>query len=97
MFFNKFNVSQIIERLKQKFGDLYTEENVMISGTHTHSSPGGFMMDVLFDLTIFGFVKQTFLALVNGITNVSFSYSKIHFFSSKINFFPSKINFLLPK
>ncbi|XP_043460805.1 neutral ceramidase [Leptopilina heterotoma] len=60
---------EIIERLKLKFGDLYTEGNVMISGTHTHSSPGGFMMDVLFDLTIFGFVKQTFFALVNGITN----------------------------
>lgn len=58
----------VIGKLKEHFGEMYTEKNVMISGTHTHSSPGGFMMDVLFDLTIFGFVKQSFLALVNGIT-----------------------------
>ncbi|XP_033216414.1 neutral ceramidase isoform X2 [Belonocnema kinseyi] len=59
----------VLKRLERRFGDLYTENNVMISGTHTHSAPGGYMMDVLFDLTIFGFVKQSFFALVNGITN----------------------------
>jgi neutral ceramidase len=50
---------------------MYTERNVMISGTHTHSSPGGFMLDMLFDLTTFGFVRESFDAIVNGITNVS--------------------------
>lgn len=43
----------------------------MISGIHTHSSPGGYMLDVLFDISIFGFVKESFDALVNGITKVS--------------------------
>ena len=62
---------QVLEKLKGRFGDLYTEKNVMISGTHTHSAPGGYMMDVLFDLTIFGFVKQSFHAMVKGIANVS--------------------------
>jgi len=57
--------------LKIQFGDIYTERNVMISGTHTHSAPGGFMLDVLFDLTTFGFVRESFDAVVNGITNVS--------------------------
>lgn len=42
----------------------------MISGTHTHSSPGGFMMDMLFDLTCYGFVKETFDAMVKGIAKV---------------------------
>lgn len=50
---------------------MYTERNVMISATHTHSTPGGFMMYVLFDLTTYGFIKQSFTALVNGITKVS--------------------------
>lgn len=58
----------VLRKLESQYGNLYTEENVMISGTHTHSSPGGFMMDVLFDLTTFGFVKETFNAIVNGIT-----------------------------
>lgn len=49
----------------------------MISGTHTHSTPGGFMLDVLFDLTTYGFVRESFDALVNGITKVSPSIDRV--------------------
>ncbi|XP_014475825.1 PREDICTED: neutral ceramidase [Dinoponera quadriceps] len=59
---------EVLRKLRGKFDDMYTEKNVMISGTHTHSSPGGFMLDMLFDLTAFGFVRETFDAIVNGIT-----------------------------
>lgn len=45
------------------YGDLYTAQNVGISGIHTHSTPGGFLQYVLFDITSLGFVKQV-LALV---------------------------------
>lgn len=45
----------------------------MISGTHTHSSPGGYLMHFLFDVSILGFVPETFEALVKGITLVNFS------------------------
>lgn len=58
----------VLQKLQEQFGSMYTEKNVMISGTHSHSTPGGFMLDVLFDLTTFGFVKETFDAMVNGIT-----------------------------
>ncbi|XP_011300650.1 neutral ceramidase [Fopius arisanus] len=58
----------VIRELKKKYDDLYTEENVMISATHTHSSPGGCNLYMLFDLTTFGFIKQSFSALVNAIT-----------------------------
>lgn len=34
----------------------------------THSGPAGFHMFVLYDLTALGFVKETFVALVRGIT-----------------------------
>lgn len=61
----------MLRKLKSQFGDMYTERNVMISGTHTHSAPGGFMLDVLFDLTTFGFVRESFDAIVSGITKVS--------------------------
>jgi neutral ceramidase len=33
----------VIQALQAKFGNLYTADNVMISGTHTHSGPGGFL------------------------------------------------------
>ncbi|XP_071554309.1 neutral ceramidase isoform X2 [Temnothorax nylanderi] len=59
---------EVLRKLKTQFGDMYTERNVMISSTHTHSAPGGFMLDVLFDLTTFGFVRESFDAIVNGIT-----------------------------
>ncbi|XP_012141148.2 neutral ceramidase isoform X2 [Megachile rotundata] len=58
----------VLQKLQPQFGDMYTDKNVMISGTHSHSTPGGFMLDMLFDLTTFGFVRETFDALVNGIT-----------------------------
>ncbi|CAF4608786.1 unnamed protein product, partial [Rotaria sp. Silwood2] len=47
--------------------DLYTEKNILISGTHTHSTPGGTGGTVLVDLTTLGFVKQNWEACVNGI------------------------------
>nr|XP_024217768.1 neutral ceramidase [Halyomorpha halys] len=59
---------EILRRLEGKLGDLYTIDNVMISGTHTHSTPGGFLMDILFDLNSWGFVSETFEAYASGIT-----------------------------
>ncbi|CRL07958.1 CLUMA_CG020983, isoform A [Clunio marinus] len=58
----------VIGELEKKYGNLYTFDNVMISGTHTHSGPAGFHMYVLYDLTSLGFVSETFIALVHGIT-----------------------------
>lgn len=46
---------------------MYTEKNVLISGIHTHSGPGGFLHHVLYVITSFGFVRQSFDALVNGV------------------------------
>lgn len=40
----------------------------MISGTHTHSTSGGFLTYLLYDLTSMGFVSATKNALVRGIT-----------------------------
>ncbi|XP_004929418.2 neutral ceramidase isoform X2 [Bombyx mori] len=58
---------EVIRRLQKRFGVIYNEDNVIISGTHTHSTPGGFLMDFLFDLPILGFVKETYIAYVLGI------------------------------
>lgn len=58
---------QVIKRLKARYGDIYNNENVVISGTHTHGAPGGFLMHLLYDISILGFVPQTFEAMANGI------------------------------
>lgn len=61
----------VIRKLKDRFGDLYTVDNLIISGTHTHSAPGGFMTHLLYDLSTLGFVSETYRAYVDGIFNVS--------------------------
>lgn len=57
----------VLAVLQKKYGDLYRMENVAISGSHTHSTPGGFLMYLLYDMTSLGFVSETFNALVRGI------------------------------
>lgn len=46
---------------------MYTTDNVVISGSHTHGTPGGAMMHLLYDLSTFGFIPETYYALVDGI------------------------------
>ncbi|XP_055525447.1 neutral ceramidase [Wyeomyia smithii] len=57
----------VLAVLQKKYGDLYNVNNVAISGSHTHSTPGGFLMYLLYDMTSLGFVSETFNALVRGI------------------------------
>lgn len=58
----------VIDLLQKKYGDLYRFENVVLSGTHSHSVPSGFLMSFLYDIASLGFVPQNFNALVEGIT-----------------------------
>ena len=50
---------------------MYDEQNVLISATHTHSGPGGFLQYVLYIMTTQGFIKQNFEAIVSGILRVT--------------------------
>lgn len=59
---------EVLERVKKLYNDTYNYDNVILSGTHTHSTPGGFMMDLMYDIPDRGFVPESFLALVEGIT-----------------------------
>ncbi|KAE8057338.1 hypothetical protein FH972_014039 [Carpinus fangiana] len=58
---------KVVERLKSRFGDLYTEENVAISGIHTHAGPGGYLQYLVYSVTSLGFVQQSFDAIVDAI------------------------------
>jgi neutral ceramidase len=46
---------------------LYTEKNVMITGTHTHSGPGGYSHYHVYNASIGGFNEQNFDCIVEGI------------------------------
>ncbi|WP_299494292.1 neutral/alkaline ceramidase [uncultured Shewanella sp.] len=61
-------VTQDVMRvLGTKFGDLYTDKNVILSATHTHSAVGGQSHYGLYDITILGFIEQAHWAHVEGI------------------------------
>lgn len=61
----------VVRKLQDRYGKQYTMDNVIVSGTHTHSAPGGFLTHLLYDLSTLGFVSETFNAYVDGIYNVS--------------------------
>lgn len=51
----------VVDNLQAKYEDLYTLDNVVISATHTHSSPGGYRHDGAYR-------EAYFEAVVNGVT-----------------------------
>jgi len=59
---------QVIDALTAKFPDgRYGQDNVLLTGTHTHSAPGGFQQYVLYQVTSLGWVEETTSAQVAGI------------------------------
>lgn len=61
---------QVLQALKEKYGDLYRHDNVVLSGTHTHCGPAGYFQYTLFMLTSKGYIKASMEPLVNGIVKV---------------------------
>lgn len=60
--------TKVIKGLAIVYGpDLYTEKNVLLSGTHTHASPGGFHEYLLYSITSLGYLKESGDLLVTGI------------------------------
>ncbi|MET8797624.1 neutral/alkaline ceramidase [Nocardia sp. NPDC004568] len=57
---------EVLRRLADRFGDTYTESNVMLTATHTHCGPGGYSHHRLYNGSS-GFRPKTFAAIVDGI------------------------------
>lgn len=47
--------------------DYYSDKNILLSATHTHSGPGGYSHHFIYNLTTKGFIPQNFDAIVEGI------------------------------
>ncbi|XP_060794882.1 neutral ceramidase isoform X1 [Neoarius graeffei] len=58
---------EVLKALEAKYGTLYRQDNVVLSGTHTHSGPAGYFQYTLFMITSKGYIKPSVQALVNGI------------------------------
>lgn len=57
----------VVQKLKSRFGTLYTDDNVIISATHTHVSPGGYSHYGLYNVSTGGYWTPNFNNMVNGI------------------------------
>ncbi len=57
----------MVDLLKEKYGDLYNEKNVLLSGTHTHSGMGAYLQYLMYGITSLGFNKASFNAIVDGM------------------------------
>ncbi|MBB3052221.1 neutral ceramidase [Prauserella isguenensis] len=66
MIFNSVR-QEVLRRLAERYGDTYTERNVMLTATHTHAAPGGHSHHLLYNITTLGFHRKTFEAVTSGI------------------------------
>lgn len=58
---------EVMQRLAQRFGGLYTERNVNLNATHSHSSCGGTAREYAYSLAAYGFQQNSYEAEVSGI------------------------------
>ncbi|VVC31571.1 Hypothetical protein CINCED_3A005975 [Cinara cedri] len=88
--------SDVLKKLNEKLPGMYDLDNLMLSSTHTHSVPGGYMLYMLFDLSTWGYVKQTLNCLVTGITlSILRAHDKLEYgraFVTKGNLYGISIN-----
>ncbi|CAL1711862.1 unnamed protein product [Somion occarium] len=56
----------IVSQLSSEFPGLYTNENIALVSTHQHSGVGGYLENLLPQITALGYVKQTADAIVAG-------------------------------
>jgi neutral ceramidase len=56
----------IVSQLSSQFPGVYTNTNIAFVGTHQHSGVGGYLENLLPQVTSLGYVKQTAEAIVAG-------------------------------
>jgi neutral ceramidase len=59
----------VIDRLKERYADIYAIHNVIISATHTHAGPGGYWHSRLDNGFDGGFYPEHYAAIVSGVTD----------------------------
>ncbi|XP_061081120.1 neutral ceramidase [Conger conger] len=58
---------EVLNELQSKYGNIYGQDNVVMSGTHTHSGLAGYFQYTLFMITSKGYIKPSIQTIVNGI------------------------------
>lgn len=58
---------EVLQALQMKYGDTYRQDNVVLSGTHTHCGLAGYFQYTLFMITSKGYIPASVQPLVDGI------------------------------
>jgi neutral ceramidase len=58
---------EVVNKLWDRFGDLYNDKNVAISATHTHAGPGAYSHYALYDLAMLGYDDKHFECVAEGV------------------------------
>ncbi|CAN9508829.1 unnamed protein product [Ophioblennius macclurei] len=58
---------EVLQALQEKYGDMYRQDNVVLSGTHTHAGLAGYFQYTLFMITSKGYIPAAVQPLVDGI------------------------------
>jgi neutral ceramidase len=58
---------EVIKQVKEKYGGLYSEQNLVLHATHTHAGPGGSSAYFMYDVSILGYINENFEMIVKGI------------------------------
>jgi neutral ceramidase len=56
----------IVSQLSSQYPGVYTNDNIAFVGTHQHSGVGGYLENLLPQITALGYVQQTADAIITG-------------------------------
>ncbi|ESO11607.1 hypothetical protein HELRODRAFT_108880 [Helobdella robusta] len=60
---------EVLEKLNNQIGPIFSEKNLMLLPTHSHSLPGGYHTYWMYQKASQGFINETYRVLVDGIAN----------------------------
>ncbi|MBI4925650.1 MAG: neutral/alkaline non-lysosomal ceramidase N-terminal domain-containing protein [Bdellovibrio sp.] len=60
--------TEVLKKLNILFPDKFSDDNLLLSATHTHAGPGGFSHHDIFNVSTLGFDFKNFEIITEGIT-----------------------------
>ena len=56
---------EVLTKLEAEYGkDVFRNDNLVLSATHTHSGPAGYMQYLMYTISSFGFVEDCFQVIL---------------------------------
>ena len=65
---------EVLKKLEAEHGkDVFRNDNLVLSATHTHSGPAGYMQYLMYTISSFGFVEDCF-----QVISISIRFLRFH-------------------